>query len=77
MPRPSGYSPVQLMFGRAQRTIMPKLPIALQPIDMAKAMKDRQDRDHATKNAFDSNSHDLQEISVGDRVLTQDISSKK
>ena len=48
-PKPSGFSPAQLMFGRAQKTAMPRLEVTHARIDYELAEEDRVNRDLAMK----------------------------
>ena len=75
--RPGGFSPAQLMFGKAQKTSLPMLPGAFQPIDGEAAVLDRENRDKAMKKAYDSDANILPELQVGDSVVVQDVTSRK
>ena len=77
VPRPGGLSPAQLMFGRAQRTCIPRLAVAHDPIDMAKARNDREKRDRDMKKSFDRNAFMQPDLVKGDNVLCQDMLSHK
>ena len=76
-PRPSGFSPAQLMFGRAQKTAMPRLGVTHARIDYELAEEDRVNRDLAMKKTFDSGSRALPPLKIGDKVVMQDKASKK
>ena len=77
VPWPSSLSPAQLMFGRGQRTTLPKLTSELTPIDMDLAKTDRPSRDEENKACFDKNAHVLDAFHEGDKVLIQDNVPKK
>ena len=77
VPQTGGYSPAQCMFGRSQKTALPRLPIAFQPVNLEMAALDRHRKDTNMKEAFDSQAHILPELQVGDQVVVQDSTSKK
>ena len=77
VPRSGGFSPAQLMFGRAQKISMPALPEAYRAIDGEAAVRDRESRDYAMKKSFDKNAAILPKMNVGDSVVMQDVTSKK
>ncbi len=71
-PRQDGTSPAQMYFGRRQRTSLPALETAYQPIDTdAVARKRRMD---VTGGCEDVAEHDLK---VGDHVYVQDPATSK
>ena len=77
VPRPSGLSPAQLMFGRTQKTCLPRLEAAHKVVDVNKATIDRVKRDHDMKQAFDKHALLQPALAVGENVLTQDVVSRK
>ena len=75
VPRSDGYSPAQLMFGRAQRTSLPSLPSQNVPInfDLAASSKDAA---HArAKLDHDKSKLSLASLSPGQAVYLQDSKS--
>ena len=75
VPRSDGYTPAQLMFGRAQRTSIPSLPSQNMPInfDLAASSKDAA---HArAKLDHDRSKLSLTSLSPGQEVYLQDSKS--
>ena len=71
-PRADGFSPAQMFFGHAQ---LFGHPLVSSPrfIDRTAAGDKRADQSHNTKRLFDKRTRALPELSVGTRVVVQDV----
>jgi hypothetical protein len=71
VPRADGFSPAQMYLGRKQRTLLPALPVAYQPIDQARAAKARRETRDKAKEYHDQTAHLLPALMVGQHVRLQ------
>ena len=75
VPRSDGYSPAQLMFGRAQRTSLPSLPIQHHPIDFPSAASSKDAAQSRAKLFHDRSKLSLPPLFLGQAVHLQDSKS--
>lgn len=75
-PRQDGYSPAQMMFGRRQRTRLPALPQAYDPIDWEIAEEKRAMGREKMKENHDKSAKSLQPLNIGQKVRLQNPLSK-
>ena len=75
VPRSDGYSPAQLMFGRAQRTSLPSLPSQNVPIDFPSAASSKDAAHARVKLDHDRSKLSLTSLSPGQAVHLQDSKS--
>ena len=75
VPRADGYSPAQLMFGRAQRTSLPSLPSQCAPIDFLSAASSKDAAQSRAKLYHDRSKLSLPPFSPGQAVYLQDSKS--
>ena len=68
VPRSDGYSPAQLMFGRAQRTSRPSLPSQNVPIDFSSAASSKDAAHARAKLDHDRSKLSLASLSPGQAV---------
>ena len=68
VPRADGYSPAQLMFGRAQRTSLPSLPWQNAPIDFLAAASSKDAAQSRAKSYHDRSKLSLPLFSPGQAV---------
>ena len=70
-PRPDGYSPAQMFIGRRQRTHLPCLSVAYEPIDQSLAAQSRAEERQRIKIRHDENAKELPPLQTGQEVLLQ------
>ena len=75
IPRSDGYSPAQLLFGRAQRTSLPTLPCQNKPIDFNSAVSAKDAAHDRSKIYHDNCKLALPRLSPGQEVYLQDSKS--
>ena len=75
IPRSDGYSPTQLMFGRAQRTSLPTLPSQIVPVDFHQAALSKDSAHAKAKSDHDKSKLSLAPLSPGQDVYLQDSKS--
>ena len=75
VPRSDGYSPTQLMFGRAQRTSLPTLPSQNIPVNFNSAASSKDAAHARAKFDHDKSKLSLASFSPGQAVYLQDSKS--
>ena len=70
-PRADGFSPAQLLFGRRQKTELPVLPQAYDPINVEEAERRRQATRDRAKDHHDKTARSLPRLAIGSQVLIQ------
>ena len=75
VPRSDGYSPTQLMFGRAQRTSLPTLPSQNVPVNFHQAAISKDDAQAKAKSDHDKSKLSLASLSPGQSAYLQDSKS--
>ena len=75
-PRTDGYSPAQMVFGRRQRSSLPTLPNALEPIDKQDAAQ-RREQTRNKSQARQEASRELPPLKVGQKVRVQNHNSNQ
>ena len=75
VPRSDGYSPAQLLFGRAQRTSLPTIPCQNKPIDFSSAVSAKDAAHARSKIDHDKSKLSLPRLSPGQEVYLQDSKS--
>ena len=75
VPRSDGYSPAQLLFGRAQRTSLPTIPCQNKPIDFESAASAKDAAHARSKLDYDKSKLSLSCLSPGQDVFLQDSRS--
>ena len=68
-PRADGFSPAQMLFGRRQKTELPVLPQAYDPIDIQEAERRRQATRDRAKDHHDKTARSLPKLAIGSQVL--------
>ena len=75
VPRSDGYSPAQLLFGRAQRTSLPTIPCQIKPIDFESAASAKDAAHARSKLDHNKSKLSLSRLSPGQDVFLQDSKS--